>query len=108
MSLKPVTCNLLVCDGCGTNAQGYEDAYTIHFDGEEEARSWLAENEKDYEYGEAWLERDGKHYCETCLRNLPHSFVEGSLGRLHCYACDAPKDDPRHLTPAEPTEGPRG
>lgn len=99
MSLKPVSCNLLICDGCGTEAQGYEDSYTIHFGTEREASDWMQENEKDYGYGEAWLERDGKHYCESCLRTLPHPFEEGSTykGVVRCYACDAPKADARHV-----------
>lgn len=31
MSLVPTSCFVLVCDRCGAEAQGFEDAYTAHF-----------------------------------------------------------------------------
>jgi hypothetical protein len=103
VSLKPVSCNLLICDGCGAKAEGYEETFTIHFGSEKEAADWLTENEKDYVYAEAWLRRDDKDYCESCLRNLPHTFVQpGYEGR--CYACDKPESDPVHLPNQHPDE----
>ena len=64
MSIQETNCVVVICDGCKRPFRGYEDEYTVHFDGIEA----FVEGNDEYksELAMFWLVDGDTHLCPDC------------------------------------------
>ncbi|MCO1657437.1 hypothetical protein [Pseudonocardia humida] len=60
MSIRKLTCYIVVCDGCGIAFDELVGDYTVHFDSPEAGEAYVTEES-------TWLITvNGQHMCECC------------------------------------------
>jgi hypothetical protein len=94
VTLKPIDCLLVACDGCGESLTDADMDTVIHFDDATQAAQHLGGwvDGRLYE-GDGWaVLPDGSHYCWDC-KTLPHAHVPGYPIDTLCARCGEVIDD---------------
>lgn len=66
MSIKRAFCCLVICDGCGEPAKGFEEEYVVHVKDEE-----LSEFYDDLMADGGWTKRGVGDLCRSCSEAVP-------------------------------------
>lgn len=111
MTLKPINCFVIVCDGCGETETDDDMDGTPHFDSPDQVTKYLG-GWVDGKLYEGWGSGtvalpDGTHLCWSC-KTKPHPFVAGEPIPDLCARCgelpdvhDGPVELPAPFVPGQ-------